>query len=64
LLIGLLVNNVGTIVRYRAIALGFIVLVMGNTLDFIRLPFGRAAGPQPLKMPTKSFSQKRKQKVA
>ena len=36
LLVGLLVGNVGTIVRYRAIALGFLVLVLSPALQGLR----------------------------
>lgn len=37
LLIGLLVGNVGTIVRYRAIALAFLAIVILQAFDFIRI---------------------------
>lgn len=43
LLIGLLVANTGTIVRYRAIALGLLVMVLLQGINYarIRLPFGK-----------------------
>jgi hypothetical protein len=37
LLIGLLVSNVGTIVRYRAIALAFLSVVILQAFNYIRI---------------------------
>ncbi|MCP4439158.1 MAG: hypothetical protein GY810_09470 [Aureispira sp.] len=37
ILIGILVSNVGTIVRYRAIALGFLAMLLLNILDFQKI---------------------------
>ena len=42
LLVGILVSNVGTITRYRVIAIHFLVLLLVSLIDFNRLERDRA----------------------